>query len=280
MCGDSATLQGDERDIVFISMIADKARKQAQTSLQYQQRFNVALSRARDRIVLVRSVREEDLNPKDLKAKVIAHFRSPMPNTMNPSAELIDLCQSEFERTIFTALIERGYRVTPQVGSVGFAIDMVVEGEGGRRLAIECDGDQYHGPERWADDMRRQRILERVGWTFWRCFGSNFRVDPEGTLDDLVATLERMKIAPLGLEAVAQNYTEHRRIRAAPPEGEQQDEGSSLEYAIKDLMQGDAGPSIFAGDRVTIRYLDQEPSRPESTRSAIRAMIASMVIYP
>ena len=96
----------------------------------------------------------------------------------------IDLCQSEFERTIFTALIERGYRVTPQVGSVGFAIDMVVEGEGGRRLAIECDGDQYHGPERWADDMRRQRILERVGWTL-----QHFRPQKEWILAPKLSTL-------------------------------------------------------------------------------------------
>ena len=79
ICGDSATFQGDERDIVFLSMIADRKRKQAQTALQYEQRFNVALSRARDRMILVRSVSESDLNPKDLKAKIIRHFDEPMP---------------------------------------------------------------------------------------------------------------------------------------------------------------------------------------------------------
>jgi superfamily I DNA and/or RNA helicase len=47
VCGDSAMLQGDERDIVFLSMVADSRRKQSQTAMQYQQRFNVALSRAR-----------------------------------------------------------------------------------------------------------------------------------------------------------------------------------------------------------------------------------------
>ena len=31
-----------------------------------------------------------------------------------------------------------------------------------RRLAIELDGDKYHGPDRWADDIRRQRALERL----------------------------------------------------------------------------------------------------------------------
>jgi hypothetical protein len=100
-CGDSATFQGDERDIVFLSMIADQRRKQSQTALHYEQRFNVALSRARDRMVLVRSVKESDLNPNDLKARVLAHFREPMP-PVNASACLIDLCQSGFEREVFT----------------------------------------------------------------------------------------------------------------------------------------------------------------------------------
>ena len=50
---------------------------------QYEQRFNVALSRARDRLFLVRSVTENDLNPKDIKARVLAHFREPMPAPMS-----------------------------------------------------------------------------------------------------------------------------------------------------------------------------------------------------
>ena len=173
ICGDSATFQGDERDIIFLSMIADRKRKQSQTATQYEQRFNVALSRARDRLVLVRSVTENEFNPSDLKARILAHFKAPMPQMAHAAAALVELCQSSFERDVFSALVERGYHVTPQVGSQGFSIDMVVEGEAGRRLAVECDGDRYHGPEKWADDMRRQRILERVGWTFWRCFGSN-----------------------------------------------------------------------------------------------------------
>ncbi|KJC45292.1 hypothetical protein UP06_14790 [Bradyrhizobium sp. LTSP857] len=272
VCGDSASLQGDERDIVFISMIADRARKQSQTSIQYQQRFNVALSRARDRMVLVRSVKEEELNPKDLKSKVIGHFREPMPNVVNPSLDLIDLCQSEFERTVFMALVERGYRVIPQVGSAGFSIDMVVEGEGGRRLAVECDGDRYHGPERWADDMRRQRILERVGWSFWRCFGSNYQIDQQGVMDDLIQTLDRMQIRPIGLEPVNRSYSEHRVISpAAERSGDfaaTKVDGTISVAALRNELgptSNDAEPEyrLAPGDRVVIRYLDVEPSRPE-----------------
>lgn len=64
----------------------------------------------------------------------------------------------------------RGSGVIPQVKAGSFPHDMVVEGERDARLAIECDGDEFHGPDRWAADISRQRVLERAGWTFWRCF--------------------------------------------------------------------------------------------------------------
>jgi len=80
------------------------------------------------------------------------------------------------------------------------------------RLAMRLYRDFHHGPERWADDMRRQRILERVGWSFWRCFGSNYRIDQEGVMDDLTQTLERMQIKPIGREMVNRSFSEHRVI--------------------------------------------------------------------
>lgn len=273
ICGDSATFQGDERDIVFLSMIADRNRKQSQTAMQYEQRVNVALSRARDRMVLVRSVTENDLNPKDLKARIIRHFAEPMPSAMDAGAELIELCQSGFERDLFSVLVERGYRVIPQVGSEGFSIDMVVEGESGRRLAIECDGDLYHGPERWADDMRRQRILERVGWTFWRCFGSNYSLDREGVLDDLFQTLDRMEIHPVGATDTGASYTEHRVIRVTPDptaahgtDTPPEFRPTSPEETIDTSTANETEFGLSIGDRVVVRFLDDPRARPEFYR--------------
>ncbi|MBM3272943.1 DNA helicase [Candidatus Kaiserbacteria bacterium] len=265
ICGDSATFQGDERDVVFLSMIADRKRKQSQTALQYEQRFNVALSRARDRMVLVRSVTEEDLKPNDLKARIIRHFHEPMPEVLDADASLVDLCQSGFERDLFSTLVGRGYRVIPQVGSKGFSIDMVVEGETGRRLAIECDGDRYHGPERWADDMRRQRILERVGWTFWRCFGSNYSLDREGVLDDLFQTLDRMGIKPGGGTISGSLYTEHRVVRVKVSESVTDDHElqTRSELTSQSEKMEDEDMTLAAGDRVVIRYLDEPSARQE-----------------
>jgi superfamily I DNA and/or RNA helicase len=68
-CGDSATFQGNERDVVFLSMIADPDSKHA---AHFEQRFNVALSRARDRMVLVRSVKQvRELRGRDISATIL-----------------------------------------------------------------------------------------------------------------------------------------------------------------------------------------------------------------
>ena len=84
----------------------------------------------------------------------------------------------------------------------GYHIDFVVEGKEGRRLAIECDGDRFHGPGQWQDDMVRQRVLERAGWTFWRCFASSFVRRRQAVVDDLMQTLTRLGIEPSGAESV------------------------------------------------------------------------------
>lgn len=254
-CGDSATFQGNERDIVFLSMIADPDSKQAQTAAHFEQRFNVALSRARDRMILVRSVKEEELNPSDLKAKVVQHFRDPMINAKPPEGDLMAMCESNFERDILARLLSRGYRVKPQVGALGYRIDLVVEGAGDRRLAVECDGDKYHGPERWADDMRRQRVLERVGWRFWRCWASSFTLDADACLADLFLTLERLQIHPLGKTEAAPIYVDYKTAHTTATSA---DEAIVLEpQGIASVSKIDGTPSgLRSGDRVVIRYLD------------------------
>lgn len=59
-------------------------------------------------------------------------------------------------------------------------------------LAIECDGDEFHGPDRWAADMNRQRVLERAGWVFWRCFASTWSMRKDVVLQDLLSRLTAM----------------------------------------------------------------------------------------
>jgi very-short-patch-repair endonuclease len=272
-CGDSATFQGKERDIMFVSMVSSPGQASAQTVLLFQQRFNVALSRARDRMYLFRSVEGKDLNPRDLKAKVIAHFREPMVRADKKVEDLISLCESDFERKVFRRLVNLGYRVTPQVSVGPFRIDLVVEGANDRRLAVELDGDRHHGPERWAEDLARQRTIERVGWRFWRCWASSFELDPEGCLQDLVETLQSQGVEPIGHVNRQNIYTEHRVIRP-PSDGVEVTAGNGeievigtgdeprpeLAADIDVAVTRPAGVVVELQDRVVISYND-EPTR-------------------
>jgi very-short-patch-repair endonuclease len=103
---------------------------------------------------------------------------------------------------MFDVLTKQDYRVMPQVRTGGYRIDFVVEGIGGRRLAIECDGDKFYGPGQWHEDMVRQRVLERAGWTIWRCFAATFVRHREVVLQDLLQTLTNLGIEPLGSEMI------------------------------------------------------------------------------
>ncbi|MBF0202763.1 MAG: AAA family ATPase [Desulfamplus sp.] len=209
-CGDAATFQGKERDIMFLSMVVGANQGAVMNKRDAEQRMNVALSRARDRMYLYRSIQESDLsNESDLRLKILRHFLSPMPQHKhidNP----IDLCDSDFERDVYKRLIKKGYNVIPQVKVGAFSIDLVVEGGNDKRLAIELDGDKYHPPEKWMDDWKRQRTMERVGWQFWRCWGSSYTIDPEGCIDDLIGILNSMQILPSEGSSSVNIYTEQR----------------------------------------------------------------------
>ena len=76
-------------------------------------------------------------------------------------------------------------------------IDLVVEGRT-RRLAVECDGERWHTPEQLNNDLERQAMLERLGWTFIRIRGSVFFRDEGSAMAPVLAKLNDLGIEPLG----------------------------------------------------------------------------------
>jgi hypothetical protein len=100
----------------------------------------------------------------------------------------------------------------------GYRIDLVVEGSHDSRLAIECDGDKYYGPEQWTEDVRRQRALERAGWVFWRCFAASFIRRRNAVLEDLREALNAQGIEPVRSGGWARRrMTETRRMHVPVP---------------------------------------------------------------
>ncbi|MCL9758722.1 AAA family ATPase [Frankia sp. AiPa1] len=191
--GDPYNFQGDERDVIFLSVVADSASYAATRKLD-QQRVNVAASRARNQLWIYHTVDPAALHPDDVRGQLLLYAYGV--GTPRARAEALEeKCESDFELQVLRALVARGYRVRPQHQVGRYRIDLVVEGDAGR-LAVECDGDRFHGPDQWEDDLRRQRVLERQGWTFWRVRGSAFYRHPHAALASLWETLDHLGIEP------------------------------------------------------------------------------------
>ena len=212
ICGNPYSFQGDERDVIFLSMVAAPNERIGPLAKPAdERRFNVAASRARDQMWLFHSVQLEDLSEKDLRRRLLEFFLNSKPQQV-PGIDKYELerrakqdnrrivrpptpFESWFEVDVALELLRKGFVVTPQFKVAGKRIDLVVEG-GQARLAVECDGDHWHGADRYEEDMQRQRQLERCGWEFFRVRESAFYADKDAALRDLWSMLEERGIQP------------------------------------------------------------------------------------
>lgn len=197
-CGNAYHFQGDERNVVFLSMVVttgEGRRLGAMTREADRQRINVAASRAQDQLWCVRSIGADELHPDDVRGQLIRYCQNPA-RVRQAVAEEAASFDSDFERDVYRQVVARGYLVKTQFKVGRYRIDLVVEGKRGR-LAVELDGDAYHGPDQAEADQRRQMILERLGWTFHRIRGSAFYRDPDGALSGLWDRLESLEIEPV-----------------------------------------------------------------------------------
>jgi very-short-patch-repair endonuclease len=205
-CGDPYAFQGDERDVMFLSMVASAEggeRLRPLTDEASRRSFNVAASRARDQLWLFHSVELDELHPDCVRHRLLSHLLDPPVEEVVPGPEPDEL-RDDVLREPFATLLEqgvygrirsRGFRVAVGQRVHGHRIPLVVVGDR-TRVAVECDDERWPGPERAAADLARERDLTRAGWTFWRVRGGAFFRDPERALADLWPLLEQHAIRP------------------------------------------------------------------------------------
>jgi len=226
LCGNAAQFQGDERDVIFLSMVKSRPLRGGPLALmgdgylnENKKRFNVAASRARDQMWVVHSLNPAtDLKHGDLRLRLIQHAQNPNA-VVEATRRAQSRAESEFEKQVIAQLIGRGYRVTPQWWVGYYRIDLVVEGPNGAKVAIECDGDRFHAPEKLVEDLARQAVLERLGWRFIRIRGSEFFRDPESTMQRVISRLQALGIEPdwqsLSTPTASSDLVDRVRRRAA-----------------------------------------------------------------
>ncbi len=277
-CGNAYAFQGDERDVIFLGMVAAPTEKgnrlPALTGDMYRRRFNVSASRARDQMWLFHSVTQADLNPECLRWKLLEHFLHPEMPDLDPDLGIVterdrhQAFDSLFEQRVYLRIKNHGYRVRPQVPAYGYRIDLVVTG-GENRLAVECDGDEWHGAERFEKDLARQQDLERVGWRFVRIRESEFYLDPDAALRPLWLRLGEVGIRPFGELA-----------EAAPEAASVPVDSSDLEAVVEALLDPFEGPADGAGpaEQSARPFLPQPVSGPVAAPAQLSQPVVPAVI--
>lgn len=219
MCGNSAHFQGDERSVIFLSLVDAPTEPGLLRTIAsgardiYKKRYNVASSRAQDQLWIIHSMdRQTHLSPNDLRRRLLDHAVDPSSSMDAPGNDEREV-DSEFERLVLKDLKTKGYKVTPQWKVGSYRIDLVVEGARDR-LAVECDGDRFHTIDNLQADMERQAVLERLGWRFIRIRGSEYFGNPNRALTPLYERLETMGIEPQTIAAVTADSELRKRVIA------------------------------------------------------------------
>jgi len=162
--GTAHSLQGDEKDVIILSLSIDPGFHHGTLHfLEKPNVFNVSITRAKKKLIVVSSVKPDDL-PNGLLKEFLIHA------TQAPVADIPGgIFESKFEEQVAQALERSDLKVWPQYQAAGFYIDLVV-GDGKKWIAIECDGPAHFRMENQQNfyDVWRQGILERAGWRFVR----------------------------------------------------------------------------------------------------------------
>ena len=205
------TIQGDERDVIFISVGYGKDEN-GHLSLNFgplnreggERRLNVLITRAREKCVVFSNFRhsEIDLNEnaafglRALKSFLKYSETKRLDNTYSTS----ETAETAFEDSLYEFLKAHDYDVHKQVGCAGFRIDLAVldPSESGRYLlGIECDGESYHSSPVARDrDRLRQQILEGLGWHIYRVWSTDWyrnRLESEKRLLTAVENAKKLK---------------------------------------------------------------------------------------
>lgn len=188
--GTAHSLQGDEKDIVILSLSLDpKFHHGTLNFLEKPNVFNVSITRAKKRLIVVSSVKTDDL-PNGLLKEFLIHA------SQSQIAEIPrEIFDSKFEEQVSQALESSGLKVWPQYQAAGFYIDLVA-GDGRNLIAIECDGPTHFEMKDRQNfyDIWRQGILERAGWRFVRISYREWERDSDKEIEKVKRAIGLMNI--------------------------------------------------------------------------------------
>ncbi len=200
-------VQGDERDIIFISIGYGRDKDGALT-MSFgplnrdggERRLNVLITRARQKCEVFSSITGDDIDLSRTSSRGVTCLKTYLTfaekGFIASSRETDREADSEFEQQIYETLTQKGYTVHKQVGCSDFYIDLAIihpDDPGRYLLGIECDGAAYHSARSAKDrDRLRQAALERKGWNIYRIWSTDWFRSPNTELSKLEQYMDKL----------------------------------------------------------------------------------------
>src|SRR3712207_6208886 len=155
ICGDAYSFQGDERDVMFLSMvIANNAKFNALTKESDIRRFNVASSRAKNQLWVFYSVDLQDLSKQCIRYSFLDYcinYKNYQGNNNKPE----NLLHTQLQKDVYEIMVRNNYNVRPNIFIGGHKIDFVIEGFKSR-AAIICQDSNSNSVFDWKRSEERR----------------------------------------------------------------------------------------------------------------------------
>lgn len=214
-------VQGDERDIIIFSTLYAKGEDDKVSmnfgwlnDLAGENRLNVAISRAKEKIYVVTSIEPEELNIDNSKNRGPKLFRKYLEYVRAVSESnyalvqeilnsLLETPKKEYEASdtiemveqVYNYLLEKNIKVEKNIGVGGYIIDLVLLDENDNYiLAIEPDGKLYEYSKIVRErDYHRKKYLETRGWNVYRLWSYNWFKNKEKELNKIIDVFNKLK---------------------------------------------------------------------------------------
>ena len=213
-------VQGDERDIIIFSIgYAQNESGKLYTNFGSlsaeggENRLNVAITRAKSKIVVVTSIEPEELkieNSKHLGPKLLKEYlfyvravskgddeevhailaRLSQSDTKKPSITGI----SSVEEQMKERLEKLGYKVRTQLGNKNSRISLAVYDEQTDRylVGVELDTDAFaSGAPLLERDVYKPRFIQSRGWTVMRVWSRDWWISPAKVIRSITSVAEK-----------------------------------------------------------------------------------------
>ncbi len=204
-------VQGEERDVMLFSLTYGPDTT-GRIALNFgplnlsggERRLNVAVTRARERLVVFGSVRAEQLDLTRTGATGVRHLKQFLAFAEHGARSFATANQgplgdheSPFEVQVAARLQRLGWAVHPQIGVSGFRIDLgIVDPDvpGSYLAGVECDGATYHRGATARDrDRLRQAVLEGLGWRILRVWSTDWWTNASREAERLDGQLRELR---------------------------------------------------------------------------------------